>query len=484
MAPGLAVSARQGKIVDRTWIGPLVASALLVVGTAVWWSTQSGEGKPKSGGKAIAEIDRPTVPPIPDEKLLHRSDIASDRAKAPPGAPNVVVVIVNAWRRDQLSAYGGPPSATPFLASFAEQGTRFDDVVAAAPWARPSDAALMTGREPSRIGMSDTGDGADRRVLSNSVVTLAEYLTGKGWWSVGVTANFNLNARYGFAQGFDVYRDAQLASFAPASRLNSADQVAIALQFLDSPPEGSAGRPVFLMLSIADAHKPFQIPLTEYEPFAGPEHEVAPYRAAIKRADDAMGALDVGLRARGLTEKNTVWVLVGDHGEGLSMPEAHGKQHGRLLYDSAVRVPWLMRGPGVGVGQVVQGLSAHVDLYPTLLGVVGDWASPADVDGNDWSDLVANGGKTTRLEAFTETWYLEANRAAVWTSAEACQKNWGPRPDDGFRTGCFDRSKDADFRRPRENVPLMGRLEVWRSEVLAEAATFRETVAGTDVDEE
>lgn len=457
---------------DRSWIGPIAASSLVVVGVVGWWfSGAPSAARPE--GREVREIEREVAPPVPSERLLTVTPIATDRPAAPAGAPNVVLVIVNAWRRDQLSAYGGPPTPSPWLAGFAAKGARFDDVVAAAPWARPSDAALLTGRDPTRIGMNDPGDGGDRRVLAPAVDTLAERLAKRGWWTLGVTANFNLNARFGFQQGFDVYRDAQMASFVPPSRLDGAEQVRIALELLDKPPEGAAGRPGLLMLAMADAHKPFQIPLSEYEPFDGPEHEVAPYRAALRRIDDALAALDAGLSARGWTAENTVWMLVADHGEGLSMPEHHGRQHGRLLYDSAVRVPWLVRGPGVGAGVVVEGLAAHVDLMPTLLGLAGAWAPEATVQGSDWSALLAQGGRTTRSEAFTETWYMESNRAAVWTTSMACQKNWGPPPEDRFRTACYDRAKDADFKKAREDEALMDRLVAWRAEVLAEGLEFR-----------
>ena len=54
-------------------------------------------------------------------------------------------------------------------------------------------------------------------------------------------------------------------------------------------------------------------------------------------------SLDEALVARGLTEENTVFIVVGDHGEGLSYPKHHGKGHGNYLYPSTTEVPWVVR---------------------------------------------------------------------------------------------------------------------------------------------
>jgi hypothetical protein len=110
---------------------------------------------------------------------------------------------------------------------------------------------------------------------------------------------------------------------------------------------------------------------------------------------------------------------------------------------------------------------------PTLLGLTGGWEPEEEVQGSDWSALLASGGRTTREEAFTETWYMEANRAALWTPSTACQRNWGPPPDDRFKTACYNRLKDADFRKPVQDEPLMERLTEWRKDALAQSVEFR-----------
>ena len=72
------------------------------------------------------------------------------------------------------------------------------------------------------------------------------------------------------------------------------------------------------------------------------------------RVDDHIGTLVAGLSERGhAIDKDTIIMVIGDHGSGINMPEHHGQYHGRLLYESSVLVPWVVAGPGIPEGAVV-----------------------------------------------------------------------------------------------------------------------------------
>ena len=100
------------------------------------------------------------------------------------------------------------------------------------------------------------------------------------------------------------------------------------------------GRPFFLFLHYYDPHYPYNPP----PPFA------PTYNGELAYTDKWVGKVIDKLRDLGLYD-NTLVVLVGDHGEGLS--ERGEKEHGFLIYQNTLRVPWIVRGPGVPAGSQI-----------------------------------------------------------------------------------------------------------------------------------
>ena len=70
---------------------------------------------------------------------------------------------------------------------------------------------------------------------------------------------------------------------------------------------------------------------------------------ALRYGDASLGALVEGLRARGLAE-NTLWIILGDHGEAFGRHEGN-YGHTFFLYDENVRVPLVIAAPGLLHGQ-------------------------------------------------------------------------------------------------------------------------------------
>ena len=104
-------------------------------------------------------------------------------------------------------------------------------------------------------------------------------------------------------------------------------------------------------------------------------------------------------------------------------------------------------------------------MAPTLLGLLGRGEDLGAISGRDLSTALQS-GQTGRDVAISDTWYTNANRAAIWTSSTQCQRDFGSTnlEDDGFVDGCFDRGSDPDFVTPIEDANLMARLETWRQE--------------------
>lgn len=422
------------------------------------------------------------------------SSSAPSRPSLEGGTPrNVVLVIGCTVRADQLTPWGAPEDVTPFLASRAAQGVRFDDTIAQAPWTRPAVTAIVTGRHALELGMVEPGDGLNEHRLPDDVATLAGLLRGAGRRTLGLSANPNASAKYGFDNGFDRYvGDVQDWRHEAVAKVPGAVVVDQALDLVDGlgPKE-----PFYLQLVLTDAHLPDDTSAAEVLRFSreGLPQRVARYRARLRRVDDAVARLIVGLEARGHDGRDTLFVFIGDHGEGLGYPVGHGPVHGRYLYPSSVHVPWLMWGGGVAKSVTVSGLARQLDLLPTVARYVGA-PVPPEARGADLSPALRGQPVAGADEAIVDTWFREANRAAIYTSTRFCQANFGAEspvlvsptglPLPRFEEGCFDRQADPEARRPFRDEQLFERLRRWRKETQSRAPALTPNPPMSEEEEE
>lgn len=477
----------------QTLLVTVATLALVVVGAVLLYAAPGSDPGHKPAGNAAAKVEKAgkagkgdkakaAAAPnkVPVAELIHAPGLPADRVAAPAGAPNVVLVVMSTQRRDQWSMYGGPPEVTPFLAARAAAGVKFDDALSVAVDPHASTSALVTGRFPHHLGVLNLGEKRANPPIAAEADTLAERFAAGGWFTVGLTANHVLNEKAGGAQGFDWFRDAQQFSLMLELRTSASELVDATLERVAARTEAEKARPMFLQLAFVDSHKPIKIPPDEFKPFAGENGEVAPYRASIRRQDDALAKLVSGLAAQGLTDANTVFVVIADHGEGLEMPTHHRKQHGFVLYHSAVQIPWVMWGKDVAAGKSVEGLASQIDLAPTLLALAGSPSGVEGVDGVDLSKVVKSGGATGRAEAYADTTYEGVHRASMWTAAHQCQKDFGSRDigEDQFSDGCFDRKADPDFTQVIQDEPLMNKLAQMHTELMAGVAGAEPATAG------
>jgi arylsulfatase A-like enzyme len=420
--------------------------------------------KPTKATKAAASTEK-----VPASKLIHRLEIPADRPAAPEGATHVVVVITSTMRKDLLSVYGGQSGTTPFLDEKAKEGVLATDALANAVWPKPSQVALLTGMYPHAVGMVETRPQRDSLRLAPEGVLLSERFAEAGWTTVGATASHYMNGRFGMRQGFDWFRESQPFGYPLEARLPAKAAVDAVVRGVETQRKKAADRPVYVQVAFIDSHKPFKVPPEEFKAFEG-DHEIAPYLATLLRQDQAVARLVAELAKQGITADNTVFVVVGDHGEGLDMPVHHRKQHGRSLYASSVEIPWVMWGKGIAPGTKVDGLVSQIDLAPTLLGLSGLPAT--GLDGMDLSALMKKGGTSPRTLHYADTFYEKVHRSSVWTSTMQCQKDFGTvqtEPDPTFVDGCYDRKADKDFTKPIPDEALMSKLTAEHDAHLAAA---------------
>jgi len=321
-----------------------------------------------------------------------RSGWLGGRASA--GPPSVLLVSIDTLRADHLGSYGYQPAATPVIDALAARGLRFEQAETVTPLTLPAHTSLLSGTFPAFHGVRDNGSF----YVGDEITTLAEVLKARGYRTGGFIGAYVLDHRWGIAQGFDhYYDDFDLSRFEMAAGLDAAQRpgrevVDHALAWLAA--QGS--QPFFAWVHLYDPHSPY-VPAEPYRSRFPATMEGA-YDGEIAATDAQVGRL-VDFLSTNRRLENTVIVVVGDHGESLG---EHGEQqHGFFIYDSAVRIPLIVAGPGVPIRAVPDQVRI-VDVMPTILDLTGV-AVPAAVQGVSLMPL--GRGKPLDLLGYSETWY-------------------------------------------------------------------------------
>jgi len=353
------------------------------------------------------------------------------RAPAPPAARHLVLVTIDTLRADRVGAYGYGPARTPRLDGLAGAGVRFDAAFTVAPLTLPAHASILTGRRPPGHGARHNG------MVMAAVPTLATVLDAAGFATGAFVAAFPLDRRFGLTPGFDVYGDRlpRGADGRPANERPGRRVVDEALAWW----QAQRGR-TFLWVHLFEPHAPY-----------GDAADRAPvgerYDAEIAEADRQLGRLLDGLGAR---RPDTLVVVAADHGEAFG---EHGEiGHSLFVYDTTLRVPLVVAGPGVPVAAVVAAPVSLIDLMPTALARLAVPAPAAD--GVDLSAAMAGAPLAARslyAESFAPLldfgWSpLRSLRDGTWKYIAA------PRPE------LYDMAADAgETRDRRAEVPDVAR---------------------------
>lgn len=326
--------------------------------------------------------------------------------------PNVLLILIDALRPDHLGVYGYSRNTSPVIDDLARGGVVFENATSPASWTKPAVASLFTGLDPLQHRVF-TGNNRDTEgritsdVLIEEHLTLAEVLRSAGYRTGGFVRNAHLRPFLGFGQGFDFYR------------ADLGDATEVTEQFLDWLQQGRTEK-FFAYLHLLDVHWPYSPPDPFAKVFEPPEADLefnerdtwkllerkarsgdmviseadieamnALYDGEIRYIDAALGQLFASLRARGLYD-NTLIVLTADHGE--EFLDHRGVSHGQTLYDEMLRVPLIIRGPGLTPRRVRDQVEL-IDILPTVLSLTGVKAPPG-LSGRDLRGLLE--GEETR----------------------------------------------------------------------------------------
>jgi arylsulfatase A len=323
--------------------------------------------------------------------------------------PNVVLIVIDDYGQRDSGCYGSRYHRTPNIDRLAKEGLRFTDAYAACPVCSPTRAALMTGKYPARLNLTDWLPGrpdrpdhrlkrpAIRQELPLEEVTLAEALKTAGYATAHV-GKWHLGGK-GFGpreQGFDLnvagdHTGTPRSYFAPFRNKQGT------MPGLEEAPEGeyltdrltaeavkfiaaNKDRPFFLYLPHYAVHTPLRAKKelqAKYQPGRLGTQGNPIYAAMVESMDESVGKVLKALDDHKLAA-NTLVIFTSDNGglataEGKNTPATSNaplREGKGWLYEGGIRVPLIVRGPGVKSGTTSVPASS-IDVFPTVLEVCG-----------------------------------------------------------------------------------------------------------------
>ena len=276
---------------------------------------------------------------------------------------NLILVTVDTLRASEMGFLGYDRPTTPNLDALAAEGVVFDAAYAMASYTGKALAPMLIGKYPSET----LRDGGHFNTYFPGNTFLAERLHTAGLRTMGAASHWYFRERWGVTQGFDAFDLSAL----PSEGQGDTDATTTGKPLTDAAIkllQGAGSQRFFLWVHYFDPHAQYVAhegapDFTDpAKPFGWRQH--AAYDGEIWFTDQQIGRLLDYARAQPWW-KDTVVVVTSDHGEALG---EHGInfQHGYEIWEPLMRIPLVVRAPGVKPHHVAAKRSV-VDLVPTLL---------------------------------------------------------------------------------------------------------------------
>jgi len=377
--------------------------------------------------------------------------------------PNIVLILVDDLGWIDTGCYGSKYYETPNIDKLAAEGMRFTDAYAACAVCSPTRAAVMTGRYPARLGVTDWirarfqggkipenkknpteyVGGKNKKLLCppNALwmeldeITIAEALKPAGYTSCHI-GKWHLGADdwYPDRQGFDFnvggcdfgqppnYFDpyylkgqGSIPTLEPRHKGEyltdrEADE---AVKFIHNHKD----KPFFLYMAHYAVHTPIQAKKELIEKYKAkqPANQKNPtYAAMVESVDDAVGRICSALDELDLAE-NTIIFFTSDNGGLLGPTNNAPLRSGKgFPYEGGIREPLIVRWPKViKPGTVSHGPVTSVDYFPTICQAAGvPLPNDRDIDGVSLLDHLKSNG-TRELNRHALYWHFPHYRGNI-----------------------------------------------------------------------
>ena len=321
---------------------------------------------------------------------------------------NILLISIDTCRADYLGCYGCNKNTTPNIDMLAKDSFLFENAYTPIPQTLSAHSSMLTGKSPLSHNIHDNLGYQ----LADSHTTLPEVLTDNGYKTGAIISSFVLDSQFGLDQGFASYNDTfiDVINTANTSERRADEAGRFALKWL----EENKNEMFFLFLHFFDPHFRYDPP----EPYASKFTDDL-YAGEIAFTDYHVGQVIQRLKNLKLYE-STLIILVGDHGE---MLEEHGEaEHGYFVYQSAMKVPMMIKLPGTTKATRIKETVGLIDIAPTVYSLL-DITPPANLEGTDIStyfknDDIAGPGRFYYCESFTPTKHNSNSLLGV------IQENW------------------------------------------------------------
>lgn len=428
--------------------------------------------------------------------------------------PNVIVILADDLGWTDLGCYGSDFYETPHLDRLAKDGMRFTQNYSACTVCSPTRAALMTGKYPARLHITDwiPGQMPDNpklvvpdwtKFLPHEEVTLAEVFRTNGYTTATIGKwHLGTEPYYPETHGFDrnvagTDKPQPPSYFAPwkiptLSEGKEGDYLTDRLadetvKYLDRVGD----KPFFLYLPHFAVHTPIQgrkdlVAKFQAKLKPGLTHTNVGYAAMLASLDDAVGKVRAKLDELKIANR-TIVVFTSDNGGRVPTTSNAPLRYGKAsAYEGGVRVPLIVHWPGVTQpGSTTDAATITMDLFPTLLEMCGlptPELTPPPQPGCDGVGLVSilkQTGSLSRTELF---WHYPHHQH---------YQQGGATPYAAIRRGDYklveffndqhvelynirediSEARDLAAMRPEQVAELRTRLHEWRKEVGAQMPT-------------
>ncbi len=302
----------------------------------------------------------------------------SSEASRPSAKPNVIWIVCDALRPENLSCYGYERTTSPNIDALAQRGILCENHYAQAFATFLSVPSYMSGRY-FPVNCLDAGNWRDHtRAPSPDETLLPIIMHGNGYRTYLGTTHSWFSPTCRLCRSFeraaylndwpDVYRD--LRRFL---RQRDTRPFLVYLHLLQTHFPHELEAPFNKWVDTHYASKRIingSMPIPSEEPLPEEDRRLLRdlYDGAILSADHTIGQILELLRNRDLIE-NTIIIIGSDHGETLG---EDGRTVGHaVVCEEVMRVPLVACGPGLPQGVRVAEMTENVDLVPTLTDLLG-----------------------------------------------------------------------------------------------------------------
>jgi arylsulfatase A-like enzyme len=370
--------------------------------------------------------------------------------------PNVVMILMDDMGYGDIGSYGVRDAKTPNLDRLAREGVRLTDAYANASTCSPTRAGFIMGQYQQRYRIEwplGAVPGDSSRGLAVTGAALPALLKGNGYttgligkWHLGLKPDLGPNAQgfdefFGFMSGAVDYYTHRMGDGTPDLYENTAP-VESAQYLTDDIASRAASfvvrhakDPFFLEVAFNAVHWPFEppdMPLSarrvsksasgDLSLYDGPDDEKPPtrrdYVRMLERADQGVGKILTELDRLGLA-RSTLVIFTNDNGGEWLSRNAPLRDRKNTLWEGGIRVPMIMRWPGVlPSNRTSRQVAITMDLTATILATTGTAVPPTHkLDGIDLIPHLAGRGAPVERELFwrrPRPFLQRAARAGRW----------------------------------------------------------------------